>query len=118
LSDRSTGAGENDRYVIWLFGAANPLRHGVGDHVTDAREGSIANFGRRRLIRWIDPNHAGQSIQRRVLRINRTKNRVSATLSLPSTKQMLDIQPNDINPMSRCDGKTASVRTVIGFGLP
>jgi hypothetical protein len=31
------------------------------------RRGSIANFGRRRLIRWIDANHAGQSIQRRSL---------------------------------------------------
>ena len=33
-------------------------------YVCMSSSGSVANFGSRRLIRWIDANHAGQSIQR------------------------------------------------------
>ena len=41
-SHGSAGAGQNDGDVIWLFGAANPLCHGIRNGQTDARERLVA----------------------------------------------------------------------------
>jgi hypothetical protein len=66
-SVRQTAFGEFDlaplpgQALIPRNSGLGPGAHLIEMRVSKTFKGSIANFGRRRLIRWIDANHAGQS---------------------------------------------------------